>query len=198
MKSRIMYLVLGFSLILVGCGNQKSKQSTADIASHVSSSSTSNSTSSSRKNGASSDSSSDNDSSSKQQSIINVDNKTAGDLLLLYANPDWMKEGADSGGLWYGTDSIDGTDTQGYSYITANGDPTSFYWYKVDGDTVTYKYVDASNSIVAEAPTITKTVSLSGLESDYYKNSSQRREVDQYADEIKPQSDYDQMIQNNS
>lgn len=112
--------------------------------------------------------------------------KTAGILLLLYANPEWLKDYIDSS-MWYGINpSSDGLGIPaGYSYITAHGDPTSFIYYSVDGDTITYKYVDETKgTTVANSPVVTKTVSLSQLEKDFYGTEDQKQEVDGYVAQL--------------
>ena len=43
-----------------------------------------------------------------------------------------------------------GSETAGYSYITANGDPSSFVYYKIDGENVIYKmWVPSASGDVA-------------------------------------------------
>lgn len=112
----------------------------------------------------------------------NVDAKTAGILLLLYYNSEWLKTYIDSA-LWYGTvtRSDDGEIPAGYNYITARGDPTSYVYYSVSGDVITYKYIDETgDQSVADSPLVTKTISLKRLENDYYTTSAQQQEVAGY------------------
>lgn len=129
--------------------------------------------------------------SSTDSQTANVDAKTAGILLLLYHDSEWLKTYIDST-MWYGTvtSTDDGGDEipSGYNYITAHGDPTSYVYYSVSGDIITYKYIDATgDKPVSESPLVTKTISLKRLENDYYTTAAQKREVDGYA--AKLQSD---------
>jgi hypothetical protein len=115
-----------------------------------------------------------------------VNAKTAGILLLLYHDSEWLKMYIDST-MWYGTvtGDDDGDIPDGYSYITAHGDPTSYVYYSVNGDTITYKYVDATgDEPVSDSPLVTKTISLKRLENDYYSTSAQKQEVDSYAGKL--------------
>ena len=78
-----------------------------------------------------------------------------------------------------------------YSYLTANGNPTSFLYYKVDGDTVTYKmWVSSDSDSVADGHFETKTVSLANLEKDYYVTQSQKDEVNGYVSQLRSETDY--------
>lgn len=52
-------------------------------------------------------------------------------------------------------------------------------YYKLDGDTVTYKYYPSA------VESITKTVSLAQLEKDYYVTQSQKDEVNGYVNKLK-------------
>lgn len=107
-------------------------------------------------------------------------------MVALYAQPDWFKEGVSGGDMCYGTDS-----KTGFSYVTANGDPTSWVYFKRDGDVVTVKYVHPEeNQSVAETPTTVKHITVSGLKRDYYTNQSQQDEVNGYANQLRPESEY--------
>ncbi|WP_267201014.1 Lreu_0056 family protein [Limosilactobacillus kribbianus] len=117
-----------------------------------------------------------------------------GTLVALYAHPDWFKAGVSDDEMWYESntngDHYNGPD--GYSYVTANGDPTSWLYFKRDGDNVTVKYVDPKgDESVAEASMTTKHITVSGLVRDYYTNQSQKDEVNGYANKLKPESDYE-------
>lgn len=119
-----------------------------------------------------------------------LDDKTAGVLVSLRANADWFKEGANNNGMWYGNAGNDfGDEVVGYSYMTANGDPTSYIYYKVSGDSVTYKVWTARDS-VADGYFKSTTTTLSSLENDYYSTKDQKAEVQQYANEVKPESSF--------
>lgn len=180
------------AITLAGCGSQSANQS--------SNSSIKNSSSQAAQSNTNDNATSSNSSST---STVKVDDKTAGVMLALLVEPDWFKDGISSGDMYYGVHGQDGWDDDagdmnGWSYITANGDPTSFIHYRVNGDTVTYKYVDVKDGkSVAESPMVTKTVSLTRLEKDYYVNQSQKDEVNGYAAKLKPESAYVNSIKNN-
>ena len=115
----------------------------------------------------------------------NLSTQQLGTLVALYQEPDWFKDGISDGMMWYGNGS------DGVSYVTANGDPTSWLYFKRNGNDVTIKYVDPKEGqSVAEASTTTKHVTVSGLLRDYYTNQSQKDEVNGYANKLKPESDY--------
>ena len=115
----------------------------------------------------------------------NLSTQQLGTLVALYQEPDWFKDGVGDGMMWYGTGS------DGFSYVTANGDPTSWLYFKRNGNDVTVKYVDPKgDQSVAEASITTKHITVSGLLRDYYTNQSQKDEVNGYANKLKPESDY--------
>ena len=115
----------------------------------------------------------------------NLSTQQLGTLVALYQEPDWFKDGISDGMMWYGSNS------NGFSYVTANGDPTSWLYFKQNGNDVTIKYVDPKEGqSVAEASTTTKHVTVSGLIRDYYTNQSQKDEVNGYANKLKPESDF--------
>lgn len=115
----------------------------------------------------------------------NLSTQQLGTLVALYQEPDWFKDGISDGMMWYGNGS------DGFSYVTANGDPTSWLYFKRNGNDVTIKYVDPKEGqSVAEASTTMKHVTVSGLLRDYYTNQSQKDEVNGYANKLKPESDY--------
>lgn len=66
----------------------------------------------------------------------NLSTQQLGTLVALYQEPDWFKDGISDGMMWYGNGS------DGFSYVTANGDPTSWLYFKRNGNDVTIKYVD--------------------------------------------------------
>ena len=109
----------------------------------------------------------------------NLSTQQLGTLVALYQEPDWFKDGISDGMMWYGNGS------DGFSYVTANGDPTSWLYFKRNGNDVTIKYVDPKEGqSVAEASTTTKHVTVSGLLRDYYTNQSQKDEVNGYANKL--------------
>lgn len=117
------------------------------------------------------------------------DPKLIGTFVGLLESGDWFKENIKEGMMYFGTNWNHGK-MKGYDYITANGDPTSYFWFKQNGDTVTVKYVDASHSdSVAEAPIKTEHFTVEHLKSDYYVNSGQKQEVNSYVAKLKPISE---------
>ena len=167
--------------LLAGCGSSKSTSSSASSSESTTQTSTQKRSSTSKKSSsakstssseASQSTSSISDSSTKTSSTATpakVDDKTAGILLLLLVEPNWMKQYVGSDFFCYSPagENPGGSDTAGYSYITANGDPSSFVYYKVDGENVTYKmWVPNASGDVAGGHFETKTVSLTTLEND--------------------------------
>lgn len=114
-------------------------------------------------------------------------------MLALLVEPDWFKEYIGNDFFCYspaGENPISDA-VADYSYLTANGDPTSFLYYKVNGDTVTYKmWIPSDSGTVADGHFKTKTVSLSNLEKDYYVTQSQKDEVDGYVSQLRSEADY--------
>lgn len=114
-------------------------------------------------------------------------------MLMLLVEPDYLKQYIGNDYFCYspaGENPISDA-TADYSYLTANGDPTSFLYYKVDGNTVTYKmWVVSDSGSVPDGHFETKTVSLSTLENDYYVTQSQKDEVNGYVSQLKNESDY--------
>ncbi|MGM9888986.1 MAG: hypothetical protein ACI31L_07980, partial [Limosilactobacillus sp.] len=180
-KSIIMISALMSCFLLTACGNQSSsssKESSSTAAQSSTAKSSSKKSSQSdiqiKKASSSSDSSATTSSTAK---TAKVDDKTTGVMLALLVEPDWFKEYIGNDFFCYspaGENPISDA-VADYSYLTANGDPTSFLYYKVDGDTVTYKMWEVSDSkSVADGHFETKTVSLSNLEKDYYVTQSQK------------------------
>lgn len=197
-KSVVIATALMSAFLLTACGSQSSsssKQSNKSVAKSSSSKkqSAASSSSSSLKQSASSSS----NSSTKASSTVKttkVDDKTAGVMLMLLVEPDYLKQYIGNDYFCYspaGENPINDATAADYSYLTANGDPTSFLYYKVDGNTVTYKMWMVSDSrTVADGHFETKTVSLSTLENDYYVTQSQKDEVNSYVSQLKSESDY--------
>ncbi len=130
--------------------------------------------------------------SGSQASESSVDDKTVGVMVSLLKAPDWFKEGVSGGDMSYGTANNGdfGKDVRGYSFITANGDPESYIYYKRNGDTVTIKqWTTTGDESVAEGHFETSTISLKQLEQDYYSNANKRTEVSGYVSKLK-QYDY--------
>lgn len=195
-KSIVITSALMSCFLLTACGSQssssKESSSTAAQSSTAKSSSKKSSHSDSQIQKASSSSDSSTTASSTAKTA-KVDDKTTGVMLALLVEPDWFKEYIGNDFFCYspaGENPISDA-VADYSYLTANGDPTSFLCYKVDGDTVTYKMWEVSDSEnVADGHFETKTVSLSNLEKDYYVTQSQKDEVNSYVSQLRSEADY--------
>lgn len=196
--------ILGYATILLGgimlagCGNSGSTSSASSSSSSTTQSSTQKNSSSTKQSSSSLEqsASSSSNSSAKASSTAKttkVDDKTAGVMLMLLVEPDYLKQYIGNDYFCYspaGENPISDA-TADYSYLTANGDPTSFLYYKVDGNTVTYKmWVVSDEGSVSDGHFETKTVSLSTLENDYYVTQSQKDEVNGYVSQLKSESDY--------
>ena len=195
-KSIVITSALVSCFLLTACGRQasssKESSSTAAQSSTIKSSSQKSSQSDSQIQKASSSSDSSTTASSTAKTV-KVDDKTTGVMLALLVEPDWFKEYIGNDFFCYspaGENPISDA-VADYSYLTANGDPTSFLYYKVNGDTVTYKmWVPSDSGTVAEGHFETKTVSLSNLEKAYYVTQSQKDEVNGYVSQLRSESDY--------
>ena len=167
---------------------QAKNQAKTKTASKSASASKKNKSSSQSTNSRKSSSAASSSSASSQQSTPELNDRQVGTLLSLYYWPDYFKEGLNNDpGIYYGDDQLEG---QTYHVISGNGDPTSNLYYQIDGDTITYRYVDPSNSdCVADAPIVTKTISLKRLVNDYYNTSAKRAEVNGYVAKLKPLSE---------
>lgn len=195
-KSIIITAALMSCFLLTACGSQSSssKESSSSAAQSSTAKSSSKKSSQSdiqiQKASSSSDSSATTSSTAK---TAKVDDKTTGVMLALLVEPDWFKEYIGNDFFCYspaGENPISDT-VADYSYLTANGDPTSFLYYKVDGDTVTYKmWVSSDSGSVADGHFETKTVSLANLEKDYYVTQSQKDEVNSYVSQLRSEADY--------
>lgn len=195
-KSIIIISALMSCFLLTACGSQssssKESSSTAAQSSTAKSSSKKSSHSDSQIQKASSSSDSSTTASSTAKTA-KVDDKTTGVMLALLVEPDWFKEYIGNDFFCYspaGENPINDA-VADYSYLTANGDPTSFLYYKVNRDTVTYKMWEVSDSeSVADGHFEIRTVSLSNLEKDYYVTQSQKDEVNGYVSRLRSESDY--------
>ena len=195
-KSIVITSALMSCFLLTACGSQssssKESSSTAAQSSTAKSSSKKSSHSDSQIQKASSSSDSSTTASSTAKTA-KVDDKTTGVMLALLVEPDWFKEYIGNDFFCYspaGENPINDA-VADYSYLTANGNPTSFLYYKVDGDTVTYKmWVSSDSDSVADGHFETKTVSLANLEKDYYVTQSQKDEVNSYVSQLRSEADY--------
>lgn len=195
-KSIVITSALMSCFLLTACGSQssssKESSSTAAQSSTAKSSSKKSSHSDSQIQKASSSSDGSTTASSTAKTA-KVDDKTTGVMLALLVEPDWFKEYIGNDFFCYspaGENPINDA-VADYSYLTANGDPTSFLYYKVNGNTVTYKMWEVSDSeSVADGHFEIRTVSLSNLEKDYYVTQSQKDEVNGYVSQLRSESDY--------
>lgn len=199
--------IVGLSILgsLAGCGNQgtnntaktdanqsvSKKKTSKKVQKKVSSSIFLSSESSSNSSSDSSNNNITSSSSKETATTSSVNEKTVGVMVALLDNPNWFKEYIQEGELYYGVESTNSDEElQGYNYITANGDPTSYIYYKIDGESVTYKQWIPSNSSVADGHMETKVATVEQLESDYYSSQTQKSEVDGYANNLKDESSY--------
>lgn len=177
-------------MTLTGCGNSQSNSQANSSTSSSQSSVTAQQSSSSNK-------AQEQSRSTSTASESNLSPQQLGTLVALYQDPDWFKEYLKDGIMYYGTEDGSGKEIAGYNYVTANGDPTSYIYFKQNGDDVTIKQViPEGDESVAEASLHTKHITVSRLLSDYYVNQSQKDEVNGYADQLKPESQYQSDMEN--
>ncbi|MBD5091074.1 MAG: hypothetical protein HDT49_05135 [Lactobacillus sp.] len=191
-KKKILIATMSLAVLtLAGCGNSQSNNQAKSSASSSQSSSVTKQ-SASRSTKAQKQSSS---TSTANQS--NLSPQQLGTLVALYQDPDWFKSGVSDGFMYYGTEDGSGKEVAGYNFVTENGDPTSFIYFKQNGDDVTIKQVTPEgDESVAEASLHTKHITVSRLLSDYYVNQSQKDEVNGYANQLKPESQYQSDMEN--
>ncbi|MRN07036.1 hypothetical protein EAI26_06510 [Lactobacillus sp. 0.1XD8-4] len=187
-KKKILIVAMSLMpLTLAGCGNSQSNNQAKSSTSSSQSSVTAQRSSSSNKA----------QEHTSTASESNLSPQQLGTLVALYQDPDWFKEYLKDGFMYYGTEDGSGKKIADYNYVTANGDPTSFIYFKQNGDDVTIKQViPEGDESVAEASLHTKHITVSRLLSDYYVNQSQKDEVNGYADQLKPESQYQSDMEN--
>ena len=122
-----------------------------------------------------------------------------GTMVAFLQNPDWFKEYLKDGTMYYGTNNpklvVGGDEVAGYDFVSANGDPTSYIYYKKDGDTVTIKDVEPHGSqCVADTGFTTRTVSYHNLLQDYYQSQGQKDEVNNDASQLKSWASVNQAV----
>lgn len=76
---------------------------------------------------------------------------------------------------------------KGYSYVTGQGDPTSFIYYKHNGNTAYYKYwyVGPKQDVAHGHYIKQRHVSIKSLVNKYYHSKAQRNTVNYYASKLK-------------
>lgn len=193
-------VLLGCSAILAGCGSphpvkavnhpqtvQKNIQKNHHSTQPESSLTTDNQSS------ATNDPSSNSQSDGLSYDARHLSVQQLGTLICLLKDPDEFKD-ADNGqpgGLYYGTvpqGSDYGQQFWGMDFLTTNGDPTSYLYFKPDGPNVIIKYVDDDGTTgVANAPVKTESISIQRLVNDYYISQDQKNEVNGYANRIQPE-----------
>ena len=175
-----LFTVVALGIGLTACGNKSTSSSSENTSSKVTNTNNSNEQSSSSES-----------SSSSTPENTPVNNETVGVMAALLANPNWFKEGVNSGAMYYGTDDSDmGDGVKGFSYVTSNGDPTSYLFFKQDGNMVTIKQWTAEGAdSVADGHYKTINVHLSQLKKDYYVSADQQAEVQGYVNKLKPYSE---------
>ena len=192
LKKRILIAAISLAVLtLAGCGNsQNNNQANSSTSSSQSSSVT-------RKSASKSNKAQKQSSSISTASESNLSPQQLGTLVALYQDPDWFKSGVSDGFMYYGIEDDSRKEVAGYNFVTENGDPTSYIYFKQNGDDVTIKQViPEGDEIVAEASLHTKHITVSRLLSDYYVNQSQKDEVNGYADQLKPESQYQSDMEN--
>ena len=108
-----------------------------------------------------------------------------GTLVALLKNPDWFKAGVQNGEMYYGTHYGYG-EVADYQYVTTQGDPTSYIWFKRKGNDVTIKMIGSTeNQNVTGAPMTTTHTTVTNLINNYYTSEDQQDEVNTYADQLK-------------
>lgn len=183
MKKFILGLALLITVGLAACSNN-THANKASSSSEVSTSKQSSVTSSKSLQQTNKTSNSGNEESSSN--VTSVDDKTLGVLVSLLELPNWFKDSLASGTLSYGTNSDYSNEVHGYSFITANGDPSSYIYYKLNGDQVTIKeWITEGDEAEYQGHFKTTTVSLERLENDYYVTPAQKNEVQGYVNQLK-------------
>lgn len=205
MKKTFLSLgIIGLStLALAGCGNQQKKETKTDATpktehkvkkekSAVTSSSDETSKASSE-----AESSVSSASSTTQANDPNVTPQQLGTMVGFLQSPDWFKEYLKDGTMYYGTNNpkqvVGRDEVAGYDFISANGAPESYIYYKKNGDTVTIKWVDTP----MDSQMKSRTISYHNLLQDYYQNQDQKNEVNSDASQLKDWASANQSAEQN-
>lgn len=181
------------SLLLVGCGkSQDSKKSdkpygAGQTSKKVASSSTTSTSSSSMSSASSS-------SQTNQVNAKGLDNKTIGILAMLYSRPQYLtryiNETEPSSGIFYGTIRGNSKDpVNGYSYMTGEGDPTSYLYYKNENGIIKLKEWIPRES-VADGYYKSTSISLNDLIKGFYSNKLKQDEAHRFANKVKLDSQF--------
>lgn len=133
-----------------------------------------------------------NDSTTSDSDADTEDVKLVGVFVGLLKSGNWFKGWLKQGKMYYGTDWGVKGPAKGYNYITPNGAPDSYFWFKQNGNDITVKFVNPKKGqSVAEASMKTEHYTLDRLKNDYYVNSGQKAEVNGYVKALKPIEDAD-------
>lgn len=187
-------------LMLAGCSSQTqstsahSKQATSTSEATTTSKQASQAQSASANTSASSTSAtsatsnaSTSQNSHAQANQTQLSSKQIGTLVVTYAWPETMKTGLahPDNGFFYGTVPAHNSDwpsqVVGYQMITMLGDPTSYLYYKPEGDQVTYWMTE-----IPQQPLQEHHVKLQRLINDYYQTPQQQQEINNFANQLKP------------
>ena len=205
MKKSVKTTLLGsaavlMSVSLAACGNSSASKSTKKTTDpktekvQSKKSSTSSATSVAKSSAVSSSASSEvsSMSSASSSSTVSAQDLTPqqmGIILAMDQEPDVI---SNSLPLWYGVvnnDNGGSDDTAGYNYFTTHGDGTANIYWKVNGNTVTFKRLDPnSGDCVADEKMMTKTIPVSELIQKYYSTPQQQSQVNNAANQMQPQN----------
>ena len=111
-------------------------------------------------------------------------NRYLSTLVGLYQNANWFKENANSGHMLYGV--ANGGVNKGYHFITANGDPTSWIYFKEDtnNNKMIIKYLDSTtDAAVANKQYVEKIVPINDLTSIYDQETNATM-ISEYANKL--------------
>lgn len=183
-KAIILLLVLslaGCSYKAISSENSEKSSVKEEISSSISSISSNSNITSSKIN-------SSNNSLNLDAEIANLTPQQLGTLVALFKYPDWFKSNLTNKYMFYGENGENlGSAFNGFHYVTAAGDPTSYIYFKRSGNNVIIKYVDPTpSSGVANAPIKTESIPIERLLKDYYVTPGQKNEVNNYANQIQP------------
>ena len=106
-----------------------------------------------------------------------------GTLVGLYQNADWFKDCLSNHTMYYG--KVTSGVNDGYSFITAKGDPTSWFYFKeIEDGQVLIKYVDPTTATdVAHSKFVEKAIPLKELTA-IYNNEQNETLINDYANKL--------------
>ena len=206
MKKRavVLGLGLGVSLLLAGCGQQQvshHENHHGDAPTHQQAQSKQQNQSKQVVLSNSQPAQGSSSAATVNPHHVHLTTQQLGTLVALLKYPNWFKQGVAAGSMYYSDqpNTAPGSDLNGFSYVTANGDPTSYIYFQLQGENVVIKYVDASHAdCVADAPMRTISVRLDTLINDYYNTKKKQDEVNGYANRLLPESQYGKNVDNQS